>query len=164
MRIFLFLAFIPISVFSNSDDYINQLIYALKMDVIAPKMMKQHIEQFKPHVKEEALPCLNRLANDSASINEITHSVYSEIFGQNGARELVEYLRSDIGKNLELLTFKKITVEEFNSRMSPEQREIMNRINAKYFNRENQSKQKELFRAKGDVLIRSTLQKCVKSG
>lgn len=164
MRSLLFLALIPFSVIGNSNDYIEQLISKLHMDVIAPKMMKDYIEKAKSQTKAVALPCLDKLANNAKAINKITYSVYDELFGQNGAKELVEYLNSDIGKNLELLTFKKITLEQFNARMSLEQRQVMNQMNTKYFNTENQRKQKELFRAKGSVLIRNTLQECVKPG
>lgn len=164
MRILTLLVLFPFGAIANSSDYIDQLIIELHMDVIAPKMMKQYIEKSKAQTKKVAWPCLEKLANDSASIKAITHNVYTELFGQKGAKELVTYLRSDIGKNLELLTFKKITVEQFNNRMSADQRKVMNQINAKYFNPENQAKQKELFRSKGNILIRNTLKQCVKSG
>ena len=162
MRILLFLVLLSFPALSQPNDYIKQLIAKLHMDVIAPKMMKSYIESAKSQTNDRALPCLDKLANNSAAINEITYSVYDELFGPNGAKELVEYLNSDIGKNLELLTFKKITLEQFNHRMSPEHRQTMNQINAKYFNAENQRKQKELFRAKGSDLIRSILQECSK--
>jgi hypothetical protein len=162
MRIFLLLVLISssASASANKIDYIDELISELHMDVIAPKMVKEHIERIKPQVIDIALPCLEKLANDSASIKSITYSVYAEVFGEKGSMELVEYLRSDIGVNLELLTFKKITVEEFNERLSEEQRIKMNHINFNYFNTENQETQQYLFRRNSERLIESTLKQC----